>query len=77
MKFIERYGYRKAKISKKVIVLPRRALREFEINLIRQANAIPDNHTVYKFQDESLSTMFVMFTDFVAVFGTAVKVEDW
>lgn len=77
MKFIERYPYRKAKIKKKAITLPRRTLREFEIDLIRQSGGNPDNHTVYRFLDEEKKTVYVMFTDLVAIFGTSVKIGDW
>lgn len=71
------HPYRTASPRDRFLSIPRDQLEELEEELAKAAGVRIDNHTVYEITSREGTKMYIMFHDFVVIFGHSVEVRDW
>ncbi len=71
------FPYRTASPRDRFLSLPRDTTNELEERLAAAAGNRLDNHTVYEITTKAGTKVYIMFHDFVTVFGHSVEVRDW
>ena len=75
---VKQYPYRTARVRDIYLKVPRDTVKPLEEQLAEAASTSIDNHTVYEIvQPGSDSTVYIMFSDFEAVFGHFLCEERW
>lgn len=71
------FPYRTASPLDRYLSLPRKDTEELEQRLAAAVGTSPDNHTVYEVTTPGGNKVYIMFHDFVTIFGLSVDVRDW
>ena len=71
------FPYRTASSRDRFLSLPRNDTNELERRLAAAVGTSLDNHTVYEVTSPDGNKVYIMFHDFITVFGLSVEVRDW
>jgi len=71
------YEYRSAMVGGRLFSLPRNLVGALEDECAEQLGVWKDNHVVYEIETDFDTTIYVMFSDFRAIFGTEIVEERW